>query len=92
LPVPAFCFTDAVQVAGRLPLNVQQLPVDLLSSHKIYGPQGLGRFMSDLVWSYLLYGGGQELRLRSGTQAVPAIAGFGVAAELAGKKFGKHHV
>jgi len=49
MPVPTAFHTDAVQVAGRLPLNVQQLPVDLLtlSSHKIYGPQGLGRFMSD---------------------------------------------
>jgi len=57
--------------------------VDLLtlSSHKIYGPQGLGRFMwSGVELVPLLYGGGQRLRLRSGTQAVPAIAGFGVAA------------
>ena len=82
--------TDAVQVAGRLPINVQQLPVDLLtlSSHKIYGPQGAGalyvRSGVDLV--PLLYGGGQELRLRSGTQAVPAIAGFGVAAALAAQE------
>jgi cysteine desulfurase len=82
--------TDAVQVAGRLPINVQQLPVDLLSlsSHKIYGPQGAGALYVrpgvELV--PLLYGGGQELRLRSGTQAVPAIAGFGVAAELAGQE------
>jgi cysteine desulfurase len=79
--------TDAVQVAGRLPIDVQQLPVDLLSlsSHKIYGPQGAGavyvRPGVELV--PVLSGGGQELRMRSGTQAVPAIAGFGVAAELA---------
>ncbi len=79
--------TDAVQVAGRLPIDVQQLPVDLLSmsSHKIYGPQGAGalyiRQGVELV--PLMLGGGQELRMRSGTQAVPAIVGFGVAAELA---------
>lgn len=82
------CFhTDAVQVAGRLPINVQQLPVDLLSlsSHKLYGPQGAGALYVrpgvELV--PLLSGGGQELQLRSGTQAVPAIAGFGTAAILA---------
>jgi cysteine desulfurase len=82
--------TDAVQVAGRLPIDVQQLPVDLLSlsSHKIYGPQGAGALYVrpgvELV--PLMCGGGQELRLRSGTQATPAIAGFGVAAELAGQE------
>ncbi|MEQ9238283.1 cysteine desulfurase family protein [Coleofasciculus sp. E2-BRE-01] len=79
--------TDAVQVAGRLPIDVRQLPVDLLSisSHKIYGPQGVGALYVrpgvELV--PLLWGGGQEMQQRSGTQAVPAIAGFGVAAELA---------
>ena len=78
--------TDAVQVAGRLPIDVQNLPVDLLSisSHKFYGPQGAGALYVhpgvELV--PLLGGGGQERRLRSGTQAVPAIAGFGIAAEL----------
>jgi cysteine desulfurase len=82
--------TDAVQVAGRLPLDVQRLPVDLLSlsSHKLYGMQGAGALYVrpgvELV--PLLMGGGQELQLRSGTQAVPAIAGFGVAAELAAKE------
>jgi cysteine desulfurase len=79
--------TDAVQVAGRLPIEVNSLSVDLLSisSHKIYGPQGVGALYVrpgvELV--PLLGGGGQERRLRSGTQAVPMIAGFGVAAELA---------
>ncbi|HEY9607319.1 MAG TPA: cysteine desulfurase family protein [Allocoleopsis sp.] len=79
--------TDAVQVAGRLPIDVQQLPVDLLSmsSHKLYGPQGAGALYIrpgvELV--PLLMGGGQEIQMRSGTQAVPMIAGFGAAAELA---------
>ena len=79
--------TDAVQVAGRLPIDVQKLPVDLLSvsSHKLYGPQGTGALYIrpgvELV--ALQNGGGQELGLRSGTQAIPIIAGFGVAAELA---------
>jgi cysteine desulfurase len=82
--------TDAVQVAGRLPISVRELPVDLLSmsSHKIYGPQGAGALYVrpgvELV--PLLAGGGQEMGLRSGTQAVGAIAGFGKAAELAGRE------
>lgn len=82
--------TDAVQVAGRSPLDLQQLPVDLLSlsSHKLYGPQGAGALYVrpgvDLV--PLLGGGGQEFKLRSGTQAVAAIAGFGIAAELAAQE------
>ena len=86
--------TDAVQVAGRLPIDVQQLPVDMLSlsSHKIYGPQGAGALyvrpqnghaapIASLV--PVITGGGQESGLRSGTQALPALVGFGVAAELA---------
>jgi len=82
--------TDAVQVAGRLAIDVEKLPVDLLSlsSHKIYGPQGVGALYVrpgvELV--PLLGGGGQEMKLRSGTEAVPAIAGFGVAAELASRE------
>lgn len=79
--------TDAVQVAGRLPLDMSQLPVDLLSvsSHKLYGPQGAGALYirPGVHLEPLLGGGGQEFHLRSGTQAVPAIAGFGVAALLA---------
>lgn len=83
----ALFHTDAVQVAGRLPLNLQQLPIDLLSlsSHKLYGPQGAGALYirSGVQIAPLLGGGGQESKRRSGTQAVPAIVGFGVAAELA---------
>lgn len=79
--------TDAVQVAGRLRVDVRQLPVDLLSlsSHKIYGPQGAGALYVRPGVSLVpvIGGGGQEMGWRSGTQAVPTIAGFGVAAELA---------
>ena len=81
--------TDAVQVAARCDIDVRKLPIDLLSlsSHKIYGMQGSGalyiRAGVDIL--PLLRGGGQEKGLRSGTQAVPAIAAFGLAAELAQK-------
>ena len=81
--------TDAVQVAARCDINVRKLPIDLLSlsSHKIYGMQGSGalyiRAGVDIL--PLLRGGGQEKGLRSGTPAVPAIAAFGLAAELAQK-------
>lgn len=86
----ALFHTDAVQVAGRLPLDVQTLPVDLLSlsSHKIYGGLGAGALYvrTGVELMPLLGGGGQEKGLRSGTQATPAIAGFGVAAELAAQE------
>jgi cysteine desulfurase len=79
--------TDAVQVAGRLPLDVQSLPIDLLSlsGHKIYGTQGAGALYlrEGVELLPMLAGGGQEWQLRSGTQAVPAIAAFGLAASLA---------
>ncbi|NJN85088.1 MAG: cysteine desulfurase [Leptolyngbyaceae cyanobacterium SL_7_1] len=83
----ALFHTDAVQVAGRLPIDVQRLPVDLLSlsSHKLYGPQGAGALYvrPGVELAPLLLGGGQEGQRRSGTQAIPILAGFGVAAELA---------
>ena len=79
--------TDAVQVAGRLPIDVQKLDVDLLSlsAHKIYGVQGAGALYvkPGVKLIPLLTGGGQENKLRSGTQAVPIIAAFGIAAQLA---------
>ncbi|MBD2067546.1 cysteine desulfurase [Leptolyngbya sp. FACHB-671] len=86
----ALFHVDAVQVAGRLPIDVRRLPVDLLSlsSHKIYGPQGAGALYvrPGVELMPLLNGGGQEFKLRSGTQAVPVIAGFGIAAELAAEE------
>jgi len=82
--------TDAVQVAGRLPIDVQKLGIDLLSisAHKIYGVQGAGALYlkPEVNLLPLMAGGGQENKLRSGTQAVPAIAAFGVAAELAAQE------
>jgi cysteine desulfurase len=85
------CFhTDAVQAAGRMAIDVRELGVDLLSisSHKLYGPQGAGALYirPGLELIPLLAGGGQEMGWRSGTQAVPQIAGFGVAAELASEE------
>ncbi|WP_373538529.1 cysteine desulfurase family protein [Chamaesiphon sp.] len=85
------CFhTDAVQAAGKIAIDVQKLGIDLLSisSHKLYGPQGAGALYirPGLALVPLLAGGGQELGWRSGTQAVPQIAGFGVAAELASEE------
>lgn len=79
--------SDCVQTAGRLPIDVDQMGVDLLSmsSHKLYGPQGVGALYvrEGVEIAPVTLGGKQEEGLRAGTQAVPSIAGFGVAAELA---------
>ena len=79
--------TDAVQAAGRIEIDVDHLPVDLLSlsSHKIYGLQGAGALYvrAGIELEPMIYGGGQEKNLRSGTQNLTGIVAFGVAAELA---------
>ncbi len=81
--------TDAVQTVGHIPVNVDELKVDLLSisAHKLYGPKGVGaqyvRKGTRLV--PLIQGGGQENRRRAGTENVPAIVGLGKAIELAGQ-------
>ena len=86
----ALFHTDAVQAAGKLPLNVKNLGVDMmsLSSHKINGPKGVGALYirSNLKILPIIHGGGQEWYLRSGTENVPGIAGFGKACELANKR------
>lgn len=79
--------TDAVQTVGKIPVNVKELGVDLLSSssHKLYGPKGIGCLYAKKgvrIGSYL-FGGAQELNLRAGTVNVPGVVGFGKACELA---------
>ncbi len=82
--------TDATQAAGSIPLDVQKMQIDLLSlsAHKMYGPKGIGalyvrRSNPRVRLAPLLYGGGHERGMRSGTLNVPGIVGFGTAAEIA---------
>ena len=85
--------SDAVQTVAHIPMNVDELEVDLLSisGHKLYGPKGVGalyvRKGTKLV--SLIHGGEQERRRRAGTENVPAIVGLGKAVELAGQEMGK---
>ncbi|MDD5952771.1 MAG: aminotransferase class V-fold PLP-dependent enzyme [Oscillospiraceae bacterium] len=80
---PALFHVDGVQALGKLPIKVKRMKIDLLSmsGHKIHGPKGVGAlYLADGVRiPPMNYGGGQERGLRSGTEAVPAICGFGAA-------------
>jgi cysteine desulfurase len=79
--------TDACQTAGKLPINVDALGVSLLSisAHKMYGPKGVGALYirKGTGLEPLLHGGGHERNIRSGTENVPCLVGFGKAAQLA---------
>lgn len=83
----AWLHVDCVQAAGKLVVDMDELGADLISisSHKIYGPKGIGALAvrAEVELRPQLHGGAQERGLRGGTENVAAIAGFGVAAELA---------
>jgi cysteine desulfurase len=89
----ALLHTDAVQAAGKIPVDVGVLGADLASitAHKMYGPKGIGalyvrRCKPPIAIAPLLDGGGHESGLRSGTLNVPAIVGFGAAAEICARE------
>ncbi|MEW6427671.1 MAG: cysteine desulfurase family protein [Thermodesulfobacteriota bacterium] len=82
--------TDAIQYAGKMAIDMQRLPVDYLTvaAHKLHGPKGCGAlcFARTAPVVPVLRGAGQEFGLRPGTENVAAIAGFGIAAELAARQ------
>jgi cysteine desulfurase len=83
----AWTHTDAVQALGKIPVDFEALGVHAmtLSAHKIYGPKGAGALVVDkrLELKPIIHGGGHEGGLRSGTENVPGIVGFGAACDLA---------
>ena len=86
----ALFHTDAVQGLGKLPLDVEELDVDLLSvsGHKLHGPKGIGALYvkKAVPVAPVIHGGSQERGLRAGTENVPGIVGFGKACELATRR------
>ena len=86
--------TDAVQAVGKVPINVKELGVDALSisSHKINGPKGIGALFIKKGLKIVPYitGGGQENGLRSGTENVASIVGFGKACEIAKERLNEN--
>ncbi len=81
--------TDAVQTVGKIPVNVEELSVDMLSlsAHKLYGPKGIGALYvkKGVRLEPLIHGGGHEKGLRPGTENIAGIVGLGKACELAQK-------
>ena len=86
----AIFHTDACQSFGKLPLDVNKIKADLVTvnAHKMHGPKGVGALYvrKGVKLTPLMWGGGQELGLRSGTLNTPAIAGFGAAVELCSER------
>jgi cysteine desulfurase len=86
LEADVFFHTDAVQAAGKIPVDVQKIRCDALSisGHKIHGPQGTGALFikKGTLIQPLLYGGNHERQRRAGTENLPGIVGIGKAAEI----------
>ncbi len=86
--------TDAVQAAGNIPIDVKELNIDLMSmsSHKIYGPKGIGALYikTGTKLHTFVHGGAQEKRRRAGTENIPSIVGYGKAAEIAKANMQNH--
>ncbi len=86
--------TDAVQAAGKIDIDLEQIPADLLSisAHKFYGPKSVGAlfirdsFSQQISLTPLIHGGGQERGKRSGTENIPGIVGLGSASDIASKE------
>lgn len=89
-----FFHTDAAQAFGKIPLNVEEMNIDLMSisGHKIYGPKGIGaifiRRRPRVRLVPMIHGGGQERGFRSGTLPTPLVVGLGKAAEIARLEMG----
>jgi cysteine desulfurase len=83
--------SDAVQALGKIPIDVNDLKIDMMtiSSHKINGPKGIGALFirQGIHIKPIIFGGGQEMNIRSGTENVSAIVGFGKACEIWKNKF-----
>ena len=93
-----FFHTDAAQAVGHIPIDVKKMNIDLMSfsSHKIYGPKGIGalylRVLKPRVkLDSIMFGGGQERNIRSGTLNVPGIVGFAKAVEISQKEMEKEN-
>jgi len=91
--------TDTAQAVGHVPIDVQKMNIDLMSfsSHKIYGPKGIGalyirNLMPRVKLDSIMFGGGQERNLRSGTLNVPGIVGFAKATEIAQKEMEQENI
>ncbi|MCR1897944.1 cysteine desulfurase NifS [Irregularibacter muris] len=86
--------TDGVQALGNIEIDVQDMNIDLMSmsSHKIYGPKGIGALYirKGVKIDPIIHGGAQERKRRAGTENVPGIVGFGLAAELALENLQNH--
>ena len=85
----ALFFCDAVQGFGRVDIPLESCDLVAISAHKLHGPKGIGALWlrEGLDWPPLIHGGGQQQGLRSGTLSPMLCAGFGAAAQLAGKRW-----